>query len=445
MSKITIKSLLIIALAVMPLAFFGQENNNDNQTKEKTNYWYVGFEEGTTFLYGDNTSYDFKNVIPQVGIQGGYNFCKHFTAYGRIVAGTLRGSWKNHFKIDNVGYFEYDVNLAADLISLIWGYNPDRLLGFKPHVGIGQMQFQARITKANGEMVRIGYDDCPSNMKGDGFGGRILVWDVPMGAEVEFNISRKWSVFADYTWTYTDTDRLDGYGSGDHYDWYTSLNVGFRYKFRKAKPNPCEPVPCDPVPCEVDQDAIDKAIEDAIQKYIDEHPCNEAMEGEEDEADDAESLDAFEEKDIHLTFKVGKAEVEDNQANRDEVNKVKEDIDNGRDVNTIMTVGYASPEGNDDQNQKLSENRAQASADFIQKKLGDKSEGITFSAKGMGSDWDGFYAALESSTIANKVEIAEKIKNSDNPTATLNQMKAQNPELGKLLNDLRRTQVFINK
>lgn len=441
MSKFTIKSLLIIALAVLPLTFFGQENTNDNQKKEKTSHWFVGFDEGTTFLYGDNKDFDFKNIIPQVGFHGGYAFGKHFSAYLRFTTGTLRGSWKNHFKIENCGYFEYDINVAADLVSLILGYNPDRVIGFKPHVGIGQMHFQTRITDANGQMVRYGYSDSPSENKGDGLDGRILAWEVPFGAELEFNIYRRFSLFADFTWTYTDTDLLDGYESGDHYEWYTSLNVGFRFKFRKPKPNPCEPVPCEPVPCEIDQDAIDKAIQDGIQKYIDEHPYA----PEEDEADDAESLDNFEEKDIHLTFKVGKAEVEDNEANREEVNKVKEDIDNGREVNTIMTVGYASPEGNDEQNQKLSENRAQATADFIQEKLGDQAEGITFSAKGMGSDWDGFYAALENSTIANKAEIAEQIKNSENPTATLNKMRMQNPELGKLLDSLRKTQVFINK
>ena len=124
---------------------------------------------------------------------------------------------------------------------------------------------------------------------------------------------------------------------------------------------------------------------------------------------------------------------------------MKEDLDNGREISTIMTVGYASPEGNEAQNQKLSEDRAQATADFIQDKLGDQAEGITFSAKGMGSDWDGFYAALETSTIANKAEIAEQIKNSEDPTATLNKMRMQNPELGKLLESLRKTQVFINK
>ena len=437
MSKITIKSLLIIALAIMPLAFFGQDN--DNQTKEKTSHWYVGLEEGTNFLHGDNTDYDFKNVIPQVGIQGGYTFAKHFTAYGRIVLGTLRGSSKV-FKIENCGYFEYDLNIAADLIGIIMGYNPDRVLAFKPHIGIGQIQYQTRIIDANGNVVKVGYDDSPSDLKGDGFDGRKLVWDVPMGAEVEFNLCRKLSVFVDYTMTYTDTDQLDGHASGDHYDWYSSLNVGFRYKFRKAKPVPCEPVPCDPVPCEVDQDAIDRAIQEGIQKYIDEHPCNEAMNAEEDEADDAESLENFEEKDIHLKFKVGKAEVEDSPANNEEVNKIRED---GREINTIMTVGYASPEGNDEQNQKLSEDRAKAAADFIEKKLGEEGKGIDFQPKGMGSDWDGLREAVNNSNIENKAEIMKAIDAKD--TKALNALKANNPELGKMLNDLRRTQVYINK
>ena len=125
------------------------------------------------------------------------------------------------------------------------------------------------------------------------------------------------------------------------------------------------------------------------------------------------------------------------------MNEVGKEIEEGREIHTILTRGYASPEGSDAQNQKLSEDRAQATADYIQAKLGDNAEGITFDAKGMGADWKGLENAVKNSNIANKAEIEKAIANRD--TAALNKLAANNAELGKILNSLRRTQVYINK
>lgn len=452
MSKITFKSLLFIVLAIMPMAFYAQ-NAEENQAKPNNNhYWYIGFDEGATLLYGDNKPGDYlKNVRPEIGIHGGYTFAKHFSAYGRVSAGTLRGSLANAFTVENASFFAYDLNLSADLISLIWGYNPDRVFGLKPHVGFGQMMFQARINK-NGETIKVGYDDSPKELKGNGIGGRKIVWEVPFGIEFEFNLNRRCALFLDVATTYTDTDRLEAYASGKHYDWFSTGAVGFRYKFRKADPAPAPvatPTEEKAPDCEACKDAIQQAVKDAVEEALKDYqpaPQAQAAAPAQDEADDAEALERnFEEKDIHLTFKVGKAEVENTKANKDQVKEVSDEMEAGRDIHTIKTIGYASPEGNDDQNQTLSENRAKATADYIQKELGDKAEGIKFDSKGMGSDWDGFFKALEESNIAKKAEIAENIKNADDPTAALNQMKAKYPELNNLLNSLRRTQVYINK
>ena len=446
MTKFTLKSLLIIVLAIMPMTFFGQ--NNDTQTKPNNNhYWYVGFDEGGTLLFGDNKSWDFPNIRPEIGIHGGYTFAKHFSVYARLSAGTLRGKLDNTFVIENASFIGADLNLTADVVSLIAGYNPDRVFGLKPHIGFGQIQYQTR-TIVNGVTNKYGYNDETTTVKGNGIGGRKVVFDVPMGVELEFNINRRIALFTDITANYTDTECLDGYPSGDHKDWFSTGTVGFRYKFRKDDPVEKEPCPETQPNCESCKEAIQQAVKEAVEEALKDYqpaPAAEEAEAEEEQPEEANELKNFEERDIHLTFKVGKAEVENTQANKDEVKKVSEDMDNGREIHTIKTIGHASPEGNDEQNQKLSEDRAQATADFIQKQLGDNAEGITFEAKGEGSDWDGFYAALESSNIENKAEIAETIKNSDNPTVTLNQMRNQYPELNDILNGLRVTRVYINK
>lgn len=441
MKKVTLKSLLIIALAIIPMTFFGQENNGE-QKKAKTNYWFIDVDAGGAFLVGDNGNLKFNRMRFNGDLGGGYAFAKCLTAYGKIGLGTLSATSKDFFTTDMVSYVDYNLNISIDLINL-FKYKEDRVLAIKPHVGIGQMQFQAR-TGSN----YYGYLGSWATEEGKGFGGRKLALEVPMGLEIECNISRKIALYFDLTTVYVDTDKLDAMPHGDHKDWVSKGNFGLRYKFRKAN-KPAEQAPAEPavLDCESCKDAIQQAVKEAVEDALkDYQPAPaEPAKAESAQPEEAESLRNFEEKDIHLQFKVGKAEVANTQANKEQVKEVRDEMEEGREIHTIKTVGYASPEGNDKQNQKLSEDRAQATADYIQKELGEKADGIKFDAKGMGSDWDGFYAALENSNISNKAEIANAIKNSEDPTGTLNQMKAKYPELGEILNSLRVTRVYINK
>lgn len=441
MSKITFKSLLFIVLAIIPMTFFGQENNG-TQKKEKTNYWFIDADAGGIFLVGDNGNLKFNRMKFNGQIGGGYAFAKCLTAYGKVGFGTLSATSEGFFTTDMVSYVSYDLNVSIDLINL-FKYKEGRRLAIKPHVGIGQMQFQARTGNAY-----YGYLGSWATEEGKGFGGRKIAMEIPMGLEIECNLSPKVALYFDLTTAYIDSDKLDAVPSGDHKDWVSRGNFGIRYKFRKANKPAEEPVAAEPavLDCESCKDAIQQAVKDAVEEALKDYQPAPVAAPAEEKADEAEVLERyFEEKDIHLSFKVGKAEVENTKANKDQVKEVSDEMEAGREIHTIKTIGYASPEGNEKQNQTLSENRAKATADYIQKELGDKAEGIQFDAKGMGSDWDGFFKALDESNIAKKAEIAETIKNADDQTAALNQMKAKYPELNNLLNSLRRTQVYINK
>ena len=437
MSKITFKSLLFVVLAIIPMTFFGQENN-DTQKKAKTNYWFIDADAGGAFLAGDNGNLKFNRMRFNGHVGGGYAFAKCLTAYGKVGFGTLSATKENFFTTDMVSYVSYDLNVSIDLINL-FKYKEFRTLAIKPHVGIGQMQFQARTGNAH-----YGYLGSWATEEGKGFGGRKIAMEVPMGLEIECNVSPRVALYFDLTTAYIDSDKLDAVPAGKHKDWVSTGNFGLRYKFRKVN-KPAEPVAA-VLDCESCKDAIQQAVKDAVEEALKDYQPAPVAAPAEEEADEAEVLERyFEEKDIHLSFKVGKAEVENTKANKDQVKEVSDEMEAGREIHTIKTIGYASPEGNEKQNQTLSENRAKATADYIQKELGDKAEGIQFDAKGMGSDWDGFFKALDESNIAKKAEIAETIKNADDQTAALNQMKAKYPELNNLLNSLRRTQVYINK
>ena len=441
MKKITIKSLLIIALAIIPMAVFAQNNGEEQAQPNNNKYWSIGFDEGATILFGDNKSFDFKNVRPEIGIFGGYTFAKHFTVYARLSAGTLRGEQEHVFKVQNASFIGADIDFAADLVSLIGGYNPDRKFGLVPHVGFGQIQYQAR-SIVNGQEVKYGYDQTNGH-KGNGIGGRKVVWDIPMGLRFDFNLNRNCTIFLDVMTTYTDTDDLDAYTSGKHYDWFSAGLVGFRYNFRKADPKPAATAAPEAADCDACADAIKQAVKDAVEEAMKDMPCQEATEGENDDAEGAEAAEEvpFKNIDLDLTFKVGSSEVEDTKANRNEIQEISDDIEAGVQFSTIKVEGYASPEGNDKQNEKLSQDRADATVAYIQDQLGKQVKDVEFEAIGNGSDWDGFFEALENSNIADKKVIARAIKNADDPTAKLNEMKKEYPELEDLLKNLRRTTV----
>ena len=449
MRKITIKSLLIIALAIIPMTFFGQNNGEEQQAKPNNNhYWTIGFDEGATLLFGDNKPWDFKNVRPEIGIFGGYTFAKHFSVYARLSAGTVRGKLDKTLTIENASFLGADINLAVDLVSLLWGYNPDRVFGLVPHIGFGQIQYQTR-AYVNGNLVKYGYDDATTTLKGKGIGGRRIAWELPMGVRFDFNLNRKCALFLDIMATRTDTDRLDAYAtsSSKHYDWFSAGLVGFRYNFRKNDPA---------APCYT-QDELNKQVEDALKKYKDENPpvSEEEIQKRIDEevakatagmtADNTnnEGEVTWEAYDVNLKFAANKTEVEESDYNKSEVKKISDDKANGRDITNIRVEGWASPEGYDDQNQTLSQKRADATVKYIKKGLGEEANSIKFESKGMGSDWEGFRNAVNDSNISNKEEVLKVIDAKD--TKALNVLKEKNPELKNLLKELRITNVFVNE
>ena len=416
------------------MTFFGQE-------KTAFNNWYFGIEGGATTMFADNEAFLMDQTSWDAGLYAGYTVKNALSFYVDLGYVNLKGKNGNWMMTDECNLFQGNFNVGYNVLQLL-GFNPDRRWSIMPHFGLGAIMHRTKST-INGNVIKNGYDD-EGAIKGHGIGGRKAVYTNNFGIKVAYNISQRFDIGLDFVTVKTDTEGLDNWRYGKHSDWYGYANVAVSYKFGRKDVKPCPDCPeCEPTTpdCEACKDAIKEAVEEALKNY---QPA--PVQAEEEQPEETEAFEKnWEEKDIHLTFKVGKAEVKDTQANKDEVKKISEDIDNGREINKIKTIGYASPEGNEDQNQKLSEDRAKATADFIQAQLGDKAEGIAFDSNGMGSDWDGFYAALENSNISAKAEIAGKIKNSEDPTATLNQMRAQYPELNEILNGLRVTRIYINK
>ncbi len=103
----------------------------------------------------------------------------------------------------------------------------------------------------------------------------------------------------------------------------------------------------------------------------------------------------------HLSFRVNQTNLirqfGNNQAVLAQVDEILNRIrkDTLVSLKEITVTGYASPEGNADQNQRLSEGRAQALVDYLFSQYDFLRAGCTIRATGGGEDWAGLYKAVE--------------------------------------------------
>jgi len=110
-----------------------------------------------------------------------------------------------------------------------------------------------------------------------------------------------------------------------------------------------------------------------------------------------------------LNFEVGKHTILRNFKNNAEVlndvDKVVNELrnDNNLTVNEFHVTGYASPEGNEQSNMKLSENRAKAFVSYLTERYNIPASSVKTDWKG--EDWDGLRKAVQESNLSDKSNI----------------------------------------
>ena len=125
-----------------------------------------------------------------------------------------------------------------------------------------------------------------------------------------------------------------------------------------------------------------------------------------------------------------------------QLNRASNQVNDGSAVNRVIIEGYASPEGDNEFNERLAQQRAEQAAEIIKKELGEiDAERIEITNKG--ADWDGLISAIAASDIENAEDIIEEIKNSSNKEETLQELLKQYPQIRNLLPQLRRASVVI--
>lgn len=110
-----------------------------------------------------------------------------------------------------------------------------------------------------------------------------------------------------------------------------------------------------------------------------------------------------------LNFKVGKYDIlpdfENNAEILRDVDKVISELrsDNNLTITEFSIVGYASPEGNEQSNMKLSENRAKSFVSYLTNRYNIPASSIKTDWRG--EDWAGLRHSIEASGVSNKSEI----------------------------------------
>lgn len=116
-----------------------------------------------------------------------------------------------------------------------------------------------------------------------------------------------------------------------------------------------------------------------------------------------------EQNEAQILYKINSAAVRNSQLNSDEIKAFQEFLknlksDERRELVNTEIVAYASPEGKEDFNAKLSEKRANSATEAFNKKINNKKVAIetSVSSNNIEEDWEGFSELVANSSIEDK-------------------------------------------
>lgn len=420
----------------------GSEANIFKRRGIYCNYWFVTADGGASFLFGDN-KYNFKSVRGNANIGIGYNFHNFYRVYGKIGYGIFTGEYDKLFTLNYGDYYAANLNISADIISLIFGYDESRRGAIYPHIGLGQMQYRARATYANGEKAAVGYDHNASyNKKGRGLFDRKVALTIPVGVEFNYVLNHRVDLYADFTTAYADSDIVDAFWSGNSNDWHTTANVGLRYKFnRSCYDNSSEDGIVEDLTSPETYYITPEDVKQAVREALAEHAANQPK--TETKTEVVEKHTIYHTNHANIVFPINEIEKINTQTNIDAINRASQEVQEGFHVEDIVVEGYASPEGPADNNYRLAEERAKAAAELVQNELHTHLDPSHVKIHSNGADWEGLIEAILGSDLADKEAIAKELETSSNREETLRKLMNKYPGIAPLLPQLRRANVTI--
>lgn len=259
------KNYQILSIVLLTLIFFSpnilvSQNANRHEGKDKLVYqWYLNLNGGITQAYGDILAGTWPGEMigkDKMGFAGGLRLGKHispvFGVYGAILLGNLKGESGEDTKnlYFETSLTEYLLGATLSLSNLIGGYKP-RLVNVYVTAGIGLNNFTPNAYfKSTGDKINPDPNDPTAN------------WDntteavVPTGAGIDFRINDRWDINLESTIRWMDSDKLDGYKSGEKNDAYFYTSAGLGYSFWQGGKGPKMHIETEPAMLALHGDSI---------------------------------------------------------------------------------------------------------------------------------------------------------------------------------------------
>jgi tetratricopeptide (TPR) repeat protein len=227
--QIVSKALIMAILFILPMSLLAQNANREDGSDKLYYQWYINVNGGISQAYGDILSGSWHgDMLSGDDIEFGYGIRlgKHispvFGIYGSYINSPLTGISGKDTK--NM-YFETELSdfilgTTVSFSNLFFGYKP-RLINIYGTTGIGLVDFDAYAYRQ---------DTDPPEQVGEGYPGTTETM-IPTGAGVDFRLNNRWDINLETTIRWFDSDKLDGYVSGEKNDAYffTSLGVGYSF------------------------------------------------------------------------------------------------------------------------------------------------------------------------------------------------------------------------
>ena len=330
-------------------------------------HWYISGQVGMQETLGETSFGKLASFNGQLG--AGYQFNPVFgarlivngwTSKGSICVDGTRSDWKWN-------YVAPTANVTMDLVNLIGGFNPNRLVNAGLFAGVG-----ANIAFSNDEantvnknLVASVYKDIPVAARNN-----VLqkVWDGTkarfvgqFGAYLDFNVTSNLKIGIELQANVLP----DGYNSkkADNADWYFNGLIGVKYAFGKTSSTRTKAIPT-----VVETQYVEKIVEVPVEKVVEKVVVKEVPA--------PLSRDVF--------FKISNTQV-----SKDEMYKVAEIaryMQNNPSTKVTIT-GYADKgTGSMALNLKLSAQRAEVVANTLKSQYGIAADRITVKSMGEAED-----------------------------------------------------------
>lgn len=156
--------------------------------------------------------------------------------------------------------------------------------------------------------------------------------------------------------------------------------------------------------------------------------------------------------DAEIKYLINQSSIRDSELKSDEMkvltNTIKEMKNaEGREIKGIEISSYASPDGGQDINEKLANNRGKASQDYINKQLKKIKASVSIDSKTTAEDWDGFQELVNNSNIEDKAIILRVLSMYNDPEQREEEIKklsvAYKTLADEILPQLRRSKMSL--